>query len=202
VRYMSPATPAGDEVYRSNSQQGFGFMHVVVRTNGNPLSLVPSVRAAIREFDPTVPIAEVRSMGALYDASTATPRTIALLLLAFAGVGLALGAVGIYGVISYAVTQRTRELGIRVALGAVEGRIVSMVLSDGIRMAAVGIVLGAGAAGLAARSLRTLVFGVATTDVLTYVGVATVLTLVALAASYIPARRASRVDPLVALRSD
>ena len=104
--------------------------------------------------------------------------------------------------ISYAVTQRTRELGIRVALGAIQGRIVSMVVAEGVRMAAIGIGLGVIAAALAARSLRTLVFGVATTDVSTYVGVAAVLTIVALAASYIPARRASRVDPLIALRSD
>src|ERR1043165_6791406 len=101
-------------------------MHFVVRTDRDPLLVVPAVRTAIRAMDATVPIAEVQSMGELYTASTATPRTIALLLLAFAGVGLALGAVGIYGVISYAVTQRTRELGIRVALGAIQGRIVSM----------------------------------------------------------------------------
>jgi ABC-type antimicrobial peptide transport system permease subunit len=173
-----------------------------VRTNGDPLAAVPAIRAAVRAFDSTVPVAEIQSMGELYAASTATPRTIALLLLAFAGVGLALGAVGIYGVISYAVTQRTRELGIRVALGAIQGRIVSMVVSEGVRMAAMGIGLGAVAALVAARSLRTLVFGVATTDMATYVAVAAILTVVALAASYIPARRASRVDPLIALRSD
>ena len=202
VRYASPSTPPGDEIYRPNSQQGLVFMHFVVRTSGDPLSAVPAIRSAVRGFDSTVPVAEIQSMEELYAASTATPRTIALLLLAFAGVGLALGAVGIYGVISYAVTQRTRELGIRVALGAIQGRIVSMVVSEGIRMAGIGIVLGAVAALVAARSLRTLVFGVATTDVATYGAVAAILTVVALAASYIPARRASRVDPLVALRSD
>ena len=202
VRYASPSTPPGDEIYRPNAQQGLVFMHFVVRTSGDPLSVVPAIRAAVRAFDSTVPIAEVQSMGELYSASTATPRTIALLLLAFAGVGLALGAVGIYGVISYAVTQRTRELGIRVALGAIQGRIVSMVVGEGIRMAGIGIVLGAAAAVVAARALRTLVFGVATTDLATYGAVAAILTLVALAASYIPARRASRVDPLIALRSD
>jgi predicted permease len=202
VRYASPSTPPGDEIYRPNAQAGLFFMHYVVQTSGDPLSAVPAIRAAIRALDATVPVAEVQSMGELYAASTATPRTIALLLLAFAGVGLALGAVGIFGVISYAVTQRTRELGIRVALGAIQGRIVSMVVGEGVRMAAIGIALGALAALLAARSLRTLVFGVATTDVTTYVGVAAVLTLVALAASYIPARRAARVDPLIALRSD
>ena len=188
-------------IVRTRSKVLF-FMHYVVRTTGDPLAAVPAIRAAVRAFDPTVPVAEIQSMGELYSASTATPRTIALLLLAFAGVGLALGAVGIYGVISYAVTQRTRELGIRVALGAIQGRIVSMVVGEGIRMAGIGIVFGAVAAVVAARSLRTLVFGVATTDIATYGVVAAVLTVVALAASYIPARRASRVDPLIALRSD
>ena len=202
VRYASPSTPPGDEIYRPNAQSGLVFMHFVVRTNGDPLAAIPAIRAAVRASDPTVPVAEIQSMGQLYAASTATPRTIALLLLAFAGVGLALGAVGIYGVISYAVTQRTRELGIRVALGAIQGRIVSMVVGEGVRMAAMGIGLGAIAALVAARSLRTLVFGVATTDMATYVGVAAILTVVALLASYIPARRASRVDPLIALRSD
>jgi ABC-type antimicrobial peptide transport system permease subunit len=202
VRFMSPSTPPGDEVYRPNAQQGLTFMHFVVRTGRDPLALAPAVRAVVREVDPNVPVAEVQAMGELYSASTATPRTIAFLLLAFAGVGLALGAVGIYGVISYAVSQRTRELGIRVALGAIEGRIVSMVVGEGIRMAALGIFLGGVAASMAARSLRTLVFGVATTDPTTYVVVAAVLTFVALAASYVPARRASRVDPVTALRSD
>jgi putative ABC transport system permease protein len=202
VRFASPTAPPGDEIYRPNTQAGLVFMHFVVRTSGEPLSAVPAIRAAVRSFDPNVPVAEIQSMGELHSASTETPRTIALLLLAFAGVGLALGAVGIYGVISYAVTQRTRELGIRVALGAIQGRIVSMVVGEGIRMAVVGIVMGAAAALVAARSLRTLVFGVATTDIATYVGVAAILTIVALAASYIPARRAARVDPLIALRSD
>ena len=202
VRFTSPSTVPGDEIYRPNAQQGLVFMHFVVRTTSDPLALMPSVRTAIRSLDTTVPIAEVRSLGDLYAASTATPRTIAMLLLSFAGVGLVLGAVGIYGVISYAVGQRTRELGIRIALGAIEGRIVTMVVGEGARMAATGIVIGAVGGAIAARSLRTLVFGVTTTDAATYVVVAALLSVVALAAAYIPARRASRVDPLVALRSD
>jgi ABC-type antimicrobial peptide transport system permease subunit len=177
-------------------------MHFVVRGSVDPISLAGPIRAAIHSFDKTVPVAEVRLLGEIFAASTETSRVVTLLLAGFAFLGLTLGAVGIYGVISYAVTQRTRELGIRVALGAIEGRIISMVLGDGIRMAAIGIALGAIAASVASRALRTLVFGVATTDTATYVGVAAVLTMVALAASYIPARRASRVDPLIALRSD
>jgi putative ABC transport system permease protein len=199
VRYASPSTPPGDEIYRPNAQQGLVFMHFVVRTSGDPLSVVPAIRAAVRAFDSTVPIAEVQSMGELYSASTATPRTIALLLLAFAGVGLALGAVGIYGVISYAVTQRTRELGIRVALGAIQGRIVSMVVGEGIRMAGIGIVLGAAAAVVAARALRTLVFGVLQRT-LPLGAVAGILTLVALAASYSCAASVARPSLIVAQR--
>jgi putative ABC transport system permease protein len=202
VRFSSPSVPAGDEIYRPNSQQGLVLMHFVVRSTRDSRSLIPAVRAVIHEQDATVPVAEVQSMGELYAASTSAPRTIAMLLLAFAGVGLILGAVGIYGVISYAVSQRTRELGIRVALGAFEGRIVSMVVGDGLRLAGIGIVSGAVAAVFAARSLRTLVFGVEVTDTWTYAAVAAVLAVVALAASYIPARRAARVDPLVALRGD
>ena len=202
VRFAAPSTPATDEIYRPNSQQQLMFMHFVVKAKKDPLSLVPSIREVIREQDPTVPVAEIQSMGELYAASTSTPRTIALLLLAFAGVGLVLGAVGIYGVISYAVGQRTRELGIRVALGAIEGKIVSMVVGDGLRLAGIGIITGSVAAAFAARSLRTLVFGVETTDPWTYAAVAAVLAVVSLAASYIPARRAARVDPLIALRSD
>lgn len=202
VRYLGAGTEPGDEVYRPNAQQALSSMHFVVRTAGDPLALASGARGAIRSLDTTVPIAEVRSLGDLFAASTATPRTIALLLLAFAGVGLALGAVGIYGVISYAVGQRTRELGIRVALGAIEGRIVTMVLAEGARLTGIGIVVGTVAAAVASRSLRTLVFGVTTTDVSTYASVAAVLAVVALLAAYVPARRASRVDPLVALRSD
>ena len=202
VRFASPGVPAGDEIYRPNSQQALVAMHFVVRSSLDPRSLIPTIREVIRAQDPTVPVAEVQVMGDLYAASTSTPRTIATLLLAFASVGLILGAVGIYGVISYAVSQRTRELGIRVALGAIERTVVSMVVGDGLRMAAIGIVLGAIAAIFAARSLRTLVFGVEVTDGWTYVTVAAVLAVVALAASYIPARRASRVDPVVALRGD
>ena len=202
VRYASPSTPrATRSIVRMRSKVSSSCTSSCARA-AIRCPLFRRIRAAVRTFDSTVPIAEVQSMGELYSASTATPRTIALLLLAFAGVGLALGAVGIYGVISYAVTQRTRELGIRVALGAMQGRIVSMVVGEGIRMAGIGIVLGAAAAVVAARALRTLVFGVATTDLATYGAVAAILTVVALAASYIPARRASRVDPLIALRSD
>jgi putative ABC transport system permease protein len=202
VRFVSPDVPADAEAYRPNSQQALVFMHYVARTAGAPLGTVADVRRAIRSLDTTVPIAEVRALDDLSSQATATRRTVAQLLAVFAALGLSLAAVGIYGVISYGVAQRTQELGVRAALGAQQHRIVLMVLSDGARMAVAGIVVGAGVALLASRTLEPLVYGVATRDPLLYGGVALALTIVAALACVIPARRASRVDPLVALRGD
>src|SRR5262249_54104432 len=151
----------------------------------------------IRAADSNVPISEVRSLGDVYLSSTATPRTIARLLLGFAAVGLVLGAIGIFGVVSYGVTQRTRELGIRSALGAMERRIVMMIVREAAALALVGIAIGSVAALFASRSLSSLVFGVATTDPRVYGAVALTLIAVAVAAAYLPARRAARVDPLI-----
>lgn len=177
-------------------------MFIVVRAASDPMRVAASVRSAIRSLDTNVPIADVRSLGDVFSASTATPRTIALLLVGFAAVGLVLGAIGIFGVVSYAVTQRTRELGIRSALGALEGRIVAMIVGEGARLAFTGIAIGGVASVFAARSLKTLLFGVTTSDPRVYLAVAVALTIVAIVASYLPARRAARVDPLIALRSD
>ena len=177
-------------------------MHFVVRTGVDPLVLAAQVRSAVHSYDATVPVAEVRSLGDVFSASTETSRVVAVLLGCFALLGLALGAVGIYGVISYSVAQRTRELGIRTALGAVESRIALMVLGEGLRTAAVGIVLGIVAALLAARSLGSLLYGVTAADPPIYATVILTLLGVALAASYLPARRAARVDPMIALRSE
>jgi predicted permease len=202
VRFVSPSTEPGDEVYRPNAQQGQGSMFMVVRTTGDPMRIAGSVRTAVRSLDTTVPIADMRVLGDVFAASTATPRTIALLLVGFAAVGLVLGAIGIFGVVSYAVTQRTRELGIRSALGALEGRIVAMIVGEGAKLALVGIAIGAAVSVFAARSLKTLLFGVTTSDPRVYGTVAIGLVIVAVVASYLPARRAARVDPLIALRSD
>jgi putative ABC transport system permease protein len=202
VRFNAPDAPPADEAYRPNAQSALVFMHYVVRMRGAPLAAVPGVRAAVRSLDATVPIAQVRALDELLSSATQTRRTVALLLVAFAAIGLVLGAVGIYGVISYAVSQRTRELGIRTALGALEGRIVRMILGEGARLAGLGIALGAFGSLLGARSLRSLVFGVGTNDPWVYAVVAVTLALVAMAASLVPAWRAARIDPLVALRGD
>jgi predicted permease len=202
VRFNSPDQPPGPEAYRPNAQQSLVFMHYVLRTRGDPLALLPRVRDAIRSLDKTVPIGEVRALDDLLASTVRTRRTVAQLLMSFAALGLLLGAVGIYGIISFGVSQRTRELGIRSALGALEGRIVTMVLGEGVRLAAVGILVGAVGAIAGGRSLRTLVYGVDTNDPWLFGGVALALGAVAVLASWIPARRASRVDPLTALRGD
>ena len=202
VRFNAPDVPPAPEAYRPNAQSGQIFMHYVVRTREEPLALAPRVRDAVHSLDASVPVAEVRALDELLSTSTRTRRSVGLLLVAFASLGVLLGAVGIYGVISYGVRQRTRELGIRAALGAVERRIVAMVVSEGMRLATIGIVIGGGAALATARALRTLVYGVGTSDVLLYVTVAAAMLLVAVIASAAPARRAARVDPLVALRGE
>jgi putative ABC transport system permease protein len=202
VRYSAPDAPAGMEAYRPNAQAALVFMHYVIRTSARPLSLAGQVRTAVRSLDASVPVAEVRALDDLLSLATKTRQTVALLLASFAALGLVLGAVGIYGVIAYGVSQRTRELGIRSALGASASGVVGMVVGEGARLAAVGIALGMIGALMGARSLGGLVYDVETTDPLLYMVVAVGLAGVAVAASMIPAWRAAHVDPLVALRGD
>ncbi len=202
VRFSSPGAPAADEVYRPNAQQGLAFMHFVIRTTGNPLARAADVRNAVRSLDTTVPIAELRALDELTGSANATRHTIAQLLSAFALLGLVLGTIGVYGVVSFGVAQRTRELGIRSALGATQHHLVAMVISAGLRMAAGGIMLGAVAAVTAARSLNALVYGISTTSPGVLAFVACVLAVATALSSALPAWRAARADPLLALKSE
>jgi predicted permease len=202
VRFNAPDVPPAPEAYRPNAQAGQFGMHFVVRTREDPLTLAPRVSAAVHSLDSTVPVAEVRALDDLLSASTRTRRAVGALLVSFAALGVLLGAVGIYGVISYAVAQRTRELGVRAALGAVETKLVAMVVEEGVRLAAVGVVVGVVGAIVAGRALRTLVYDVTTTDPTLYAVVALSLLVVAATACAGPARRAARVDPLIALRGE
>ena len=202
VRSQSADAPAPLEVYRPNAQQRLVFMHYVIRARGNPLAAMAGVRAAVRSLDQTVPIAQVRSLEEVASTPSTTRRMIARLLAAFAALGLFLGAVGIYGVVAYGVRRRTREMGIRAALGAVEGRLTTMVLGEGLRMSSFGIAIGVAAAAVVTRPMRALLFGVSAADPVVYAAVAVTLAGVAIVASLAPARRAARIDPVVALRSD
>ena len=175
---------------------------ISVRTATTPASLTSAIRGVVRDLDPTLPIYAVRTMEENVASSVSRQRFYATLLGVFAAVALALAAVGLYGVIAYAVSQRTHELGVRVALGATGDRISRMVIGEGVILTVVGVIVGLGASLAGSRLLAKLLYNVESSDPVTFVGVAVLLAVVAACASYIPARRAARVDPLVAMRGD
>ena len=177
-------------------------MDLVVKTDADAHSFILPIKKQIQAIDPDQPIANVRTMEE-YLALSITPRRFSLTLLGiFAAVALALSAIGIYGVMSYTVAERTREIGIRMALGAQVGDVLRLVLRGGMKWALVGVVLGLAGAFAATRLLRSLLFGVSATDPLTFIVIALLLTGVALVACLVPARRATKVNPLVALRHE
>jgi putative ABC transport system permease protein len=175
-------------------------MTILVRTQNDPAAIVPALRKAVWSIDPNQPIADISTMEKIVSDSIAQPRLSMLLMGLFGALALILAAVGIYGLLSYAVTQRTQELGIRIALGAQLTDVLTLVLKQGMTLALIGEAIGLVGAFALTRLIRTLLFGVAPTDAMTFIAVGGVLTAVALLACYIPARRATRVDPLVALR--
>ena len=173
---------------------------VVLRTEGDPTAVMDAVRRGVRELDPREIVYGVQTLDEVLANSMAARRLSMILLGAFAALALALASVGIYGVISYLVGQRTHEIGVRMALGAQQSDVLRLILGEGSRMALVGVVIGVAAALGLTRLMKGMLFGVSASDPLTFMGVAIVLIVVALAACYIPARRAMRVDPMVALR--
>jgi putative ABC transport system permease protein len=175
-------------------------MFLAVRTSGDPTSMASSVRSAIWSIDSEQPVSQINAMESLVSNSVAQARFNTLLLGLFASIAMILAAVGVYGVMNYSVSQRTHEIGIRMALGAARRDILSLVLRQGITLAATGVGIGLAGAYLVTRLMESLLFGVSATDFTTFAGVALMLVLVAVLASYIPARRATRVDPIVALR--
>jgi putative ABC transport system permease protein len=176
-------------------------MWLVVRTSGDPASLAPRLRAIVRAAEPLAAIARLETMEQVVSASVAARRFATALIAGFAGVALVLAGIGIFGVISYSVSQRRFEIGLRQALGATPGAVVRQILGEGMRTAALGAVVGLAAALGATRLLSAMFVGVTATDPVTLASVTALLVLVALAASWLPARRASAVDPLGAIRN-
>ena len=188
------------EVYFSSYQDSFPSMSLVIRTSVEPESITGSLRQVINQIDKSVPVTDIRAMDLVVSESITQPRFNLFLLGLFGGIALLLSAAGIYGVTAYTVSQRTHELGIRLALGAQVGDVLRMILRQGLTVIVIGLVVGLAAAFTLLRLMRSLLFGVSATDPLTFVAITIVLLFVALIACYIPARRATKVDPLVALR--
>jgi putative ABC transport system permease protein len=204
VKQASLAVSQTDAVYTTPAQWYFtdDTMSLVVRTGGDAAALTPAIRSAIWSVDKDQPITRVATMDSLLAATAAARRFALTLFEAFGLVALALAAIGIYGVLSGSVTERTREIGIRIALGAQLRDVFQLVIGHGLRLTLIGVAVGLAGAFAVTRLMSSLLFGVSATDPATFIGGALLLTSVALVASYVPARRATRVDPLIALRHE
>jgi predicted permease len=203
VKHLSLRESPAPEMYVPFTQKPYPsmlIMHVVLRSMSDAASLTGNVREAIGKLDPDLPMAKVTTLTTLVDNSLAQPRFSMLLLAAFGGIALLLACIGMYGVISYSVVQRTQEIGIRLALGAQPRQVLGMILGQGARLAGLGIVIGLLAAVGVTRIMASFLYGVRATDPVTFAGVTLLLAVVALLACYLPARRATRVDPIIALR--
>jgi putative ABC transport system permease protein len=191
------------QMYMPYAQNTFlNQMGFAVRTTGDPMHASSAIREAIRGVDRDMPISGVNTMDALIERSLGQRRLSMILLGAFAIIAITLAAIGIYGVMSYAVTQRSRELGIRMALGAARGRVLTLIVGQGMALAGAGVVLGLGGAFGLTRLLGTQLYSVKATDPQTFLGVAALLAGISLLAVLVPALRATRVDPAVALREE
>jgi ABC-type antimicrobial peptide transport system permease subunit len=200
VRDHGPLASVAPTVYLSHAQFPVSFMTIAIRTNGEPTTVTEPMRAALTELDADVPMFSVRTMEQRVASAVVRPRVYLILLSLFATTAVLLAALGIYGVLMHAVAQRTREIGIRLALGARRGEVVGMVVRQAAVLAFAGLAGGLILAFGASRLIRSLLFGIEPSDAVTYAAVALTLLGIALLASYLPARRASRIDPVRALR--
>ena len=202
IRQETILDEAIPEIYVPFAQMPMNGTTVMVRTSSEPLGIVGAVRSEVLAIDQNQPIYEVKSLSQRVDEVSALSRSLMLLFSAFALLALVLGAVGIYGIVSYSVTQRTHEIGIRMALGARAANVLSLIMKNGVTLVLTGIVIGIAAALALTRFLTTLLFGVTPTDSGTFVAVSLVFFVIAIVASLVPALRATRVDPIVALRNE
>jgi putative ABC transport system permease protein len=196
------ANPARLEVYLPFRQDASGHMTLIVKSGMEPAALTSAIRSAIASIDKDQPVSDIATMHQLVNDSVSTRRITLILLGVFGALALVLGAIGIYGVLAYSVAQRTHEIGIRMALGARRGDVVRMILAQGAKIAGAGVFIGILASFGLTRLMANLLFSVSPADPATFAAVAIVLVLVALLASYVPARRTLRVDPMIALRHE
>jgi ABC-type antimicrobial peptide transport system permease subunit len=190
------------DLYMSYRQSDHRPHHLVVRGRIEPHALAEPMRGLVRSIDPEVPVSDVLTLSEAVSKALGNPRFAARVFGAFALVALMLSALGLYGLLAYSVGRRTREIGVRVALGADRSDVRRLVLREGLALTAIGIAVGLAAAALTSRALRSLLFGVTAGDAITYAVGPAVLAAVALVACLLPARRAARVDPAVALRTE
>ena len=202
IRALGAREKPPSTVYLPYDQAPVQYLSLLVRSSAPPSLIVTSTRAAIKEVDPELPIFDVKTMTDVLAGSVSQPRFYAILLASFAGIALLIAALGIYGVISYTVSQRTRELGIRIALGAQRERVLQLVIRQGMALTLVGIAIGLGAAYALSHVIASMLFGVAPADPMTFAAVAGVFLAIAGMASYLPARRAAGVDPIIAMRAE
>ena len=200
VRYDSLIDEAPPAVYYAHPDLTYPFMTLVVRTEGDPAAIAPAVQREIRSLDPNQPLSDVRTMDQVMSEWVSRSRFNTLLLGLFAGLATLLSAVGIFGVMNYSVALRTRELGLRLAIGAQPRQVLLLVLRQGLLLTVFGVLLGLAAAFALTRLLSGLLFGVEAVDVTTFTTISFLLVIVSLLACYLPARRAMRIDPLQALR--
>ena len=200
IRQRTLREAPSPQLYRPMTQAANIFNSIAARTDGEPMALARSVRAALWSVDPEQPVWRMRSMASLLERDVATPKVIMLLTTLFASLALLLAVIGVYGVVSYVVAERTREVGIRMALGARSSEVVRLFVGRGLRAIGVATATGLAAALAGARVLRAQLYGVSPTDLATFVAVPVILAAVAVLACWLPSRRAARVDPMVALR--
>jgi putative ABC transport system permease protein len=192
---------ASPEIFTHYLESPVTFMYVLARTKGDPTSLAMPIRREVQAIDPDQPVGN-RTLAQQFENSISQPRFYTLLLGLFAGVALVLATIGIYGVMSYMVAQRTHEIGIRMALGAQRRDVLKIVIGQGLKLAVIGVAVGLALSFMATRLLSSLLYGVSSLDPITFAFIPLLLTAVAVAACFIPARRATRIDPLVALRNE
>jgi putative ABC transport system permease protein len=187
--------------WQQNSEE-LGQGYFAIRTTGDPTALIAAIRQAVREVDNNLPVTEFKTQAALASETIRSDRTFASLLSFFGLLALLLAAIGLYGVLAYSVTQRTREIGIRLALGAQQSDVLRLVIWQGLKLVLIGLAVGALAAFALTRIIASQLYGVRATDPITFLIVGTLLMIIALLACWLPARRATKVDPLIALRTE